>query len=95
MKKKRRNNPYSVLGILVIFILLLGYVWQHNTIARLGYSVGDEEEKKKNLLTTYRELNLKVITLKSPYRIKQALLRQHLPLEVPGERDVVIIKEAR
>jgi len=46
-------------------------------------------------LTTYRELNLKVITLKSPYRIKQALLRQHLPLEVPGERDVVIIKEAR
>ena len=93
MKRKRRNNSYLVLTIIIVCILLLCYVWQHNTIVRLGYAFNEKREEKEALLTLYRELNLKVIGLKSPHRIKQNLRRHHIPLSVPGERDVIIIKK--
>ena len=95
MKRKRRNNSYLVLTIIIACILLLCYVWQHNTIVHLGYAFNAKREEKEALLTLYRELNLKVICLKSPYGIKQNLRRHHISLRVPGERDVIIIKEKR
>ncbi len=95
MKKKRRNNSYFIPIIIIVFILLLCYVWQHNTIVHLGYASEKKRKEKEALLTLYRELNLKLIGLESPYKIKQNLRRHRIHLIVPGERDVVIIKEAR
>ena len=79
--------------MIIVFILLLCYVWQYNTIVHLGYALDRKREEKEALLTLYRELNLKLISLRSPYRIKENLGRHQIPLRIPGERDVIIIKE--
>lgn len=93
MKRKRQNNSYSVLIIFIIFILLLCYVWQHNASIQLGYSIAKEKKEREKLLTLHKELKLKVVSQKSPHSIKRILSQQHLLLEVPGERDVIIIKK--
>ncbi len=91
--KRKRNNSHFILFVVIIFVLLLFYVWQHNTIVRMGYTLEEKRKEKESLLTIYRELNVKVISLKAPYRIKENLQRHHISLKVPGEKDVVIMKK--
>ena len=91
--KRKRNNSHFVLFVVIIFVLLLFYVWQHNTIVRMGYALEEKRKEKEALLTIYRELNVKVISLKAPYRIKENLRRHHISLKVPGEKDIVIMRK--
>ena len=91
--KRKRNNSHFILFVVVIFTLLLFYVWQYNTIVRMGYALEEKRKKKEALLTIYRELNLEVINLKAPYRIKENLQRHHISLKVQGEKDIVIMKK--
>ena len=91
--KRKRNNSHFILFVVVIFTLLLFYVWQYNTIVRMGYALEEKRKKKEALLTFYREINLEVINLKAPYRIKENLQRHHISLKVPGEKDIVIMKK--
>ena len=91
--KRKRNNSHFILFVVILFVLLLFYVWQHNTIVRMGYALEEKRKEKEALLTTYRELNVEVISLKAPYRIKENLQRHRISLKVPGERDVEILKK--
>ena len=93
MRRRKRNNSHFILFVVIIFVLLLFYVWQHNTIVHIGYALEGKRKEKESLLTIYRELKVKVINLKAPYRIKENLRRHDISLNVPGEKDVVIMKK--
>lgn len=81
-----------VLGLICLGIL--GYVWQHIQVLRLGYVLEDLRARRAILLQEQKTLTIEFARLTALSRI-EAMARGRLEMETPRPGQVIVLPEPR
>ncbi len=81
-----------VLGLICLGIL--GYVWQHIQVLRLGYTLEDLRARRATLLQEQKTLTIELARLTALSRI-EAMARGRLEMETPRPGQVIVLPEPR
>ena len=79
-----------VLGLICLGIL--GYVWQHIQVLRLGYALEGLRAQRATLLQENRTLTLEMARLTALSRV-EAIARARLEMETPRPGQVIVLPE--
>jgi len=79
-----------VLGLICLGIL--GYVWQHIQVLRLGYALEDLRARRATLLQEQKTLTIELARLTALSRV-EAMARGRLEMETPRPGQVIVLPE--
>jgi len=88
------NIGYSSLVVAAIIVMTTAiiYVWSHNRMTTLEYSVAVEVNRQEQLIEEQRRLRVEIATLKSPKRIA-AIATDKLQMIYPAQNQIVFLKD--
>ena len=88
------NIGYSSLVVTAIIVMTTAiiYVWSHNRMTTLEYSMAAEVNKQEQLLEEQKRLKVELATLKSPKRIA-AIATDKLHMIYPAQNQIVFLKD--
>jgi cell division protein FtsL len=88
------NIGYSSLVVTAIIIMTTAiiYVWSHNRMTTLEYSVAAEVNRQEQLMEEQRRLRVEIATLKSPRRIA-SIAADKLHMVYPAQNQIVFLKD--
>lgn len=81
-----------VIGLSVLFVSLVFYVWTRYHAVHLGYELGAISRQERQLFEEQQALNLELNNLTSLERLER-LARNDLSLHEPQPEQIVYIKE--
>jgi cell division protein FtsL len=81
-----------VLGLICLGIL--GYVWQHIQVLRLGYALEELRARRATLLQEQKTLTIELARLTALNRI-EAVARDRLGMETARPGQVIVLPEPR
>ncbi|MCK9230708.1 MAG: cell division protein FtsL [Syntrophales bacterium] len=92
--KQRGEHRFShiVVGVVMIMLAALIYVWVQVNITKVNYAIAREMNRQEKLLEETRQLKIEVETLESPRRI-EGIARETLKMRYPETSQVVILHD--
>ncbi len=100
-RKKKQGRDGSgfgnVLMVLAVCVGLgaagLGYVWQKNQNFEIGQRIKEQELRLKTLQQTNQLLRDRLIELRSPQYLRQAVEERGMKLDLPDPEQILRLKE--
>src|ERR1700751_6256180 len=83
--ERRREMRTFTAVMLVLFVLVMVYVWQHFCAIEVGYNVEAQKQQVEQLREQNRQLRLSEAQLSDPGRIDQIARQLGLSTPLPGQ----------
>ncbi len=80
------------MGILVIMVVALFYVWFQVNSTKMNYAIAREMQVRERLVEEGRQLRIEVEVLESPRRI-EGIAKDTLKMRYPSSTQVVLLNE--
>ena len=92
--RRRQKLPLSrlVMGIMVIMVVTLLYVWFQVNNTKMNYAIAREMQVRERLVEEGRQLRIEVEVLESPRRIED-IAKDTLKMRYPSSNQVVLLNE--
>ena len=87
--QRNREMAQFFLAVVVLFVLTLGYAWQHFSSIEYGYRIQQQKAERDTLMEVNRTLHLEQAALRDPERI-DALARR-MGLQAPQAGQVILL----
>ncbi len=87
--RRNREMAQFFLAVVVLFMLTLGYAWQHFSSIEYGYRIQQQKAERDTLMEVNRTLHLEQAALRDPERI-DALARR-MGLQAPQAGQVILL----
>ena len=88
-RQRNREMAQFTVAVIVLFLLTLGYAWQHFSSIEYGYRIQQQKVERDTLLEVNRTLHLEQAALRDPERID--LLARRMGLSAPQAGQVILL----
>jgi cell division protein FtsL len=86
-----RQLVLAAVGIALVLIGSLFYVWYHQRIISLGYEISKAAQEEQDLLQANKKMRIELAALKSPGRIER-MAQQELGFGKPQKEQLIIVR---
>ena len=87
--ERRREMAHFSIAMVVLFVFVMMYAWQHFSAIEYGYRIEALQSQKAGLVEVNRALRLEDASLRDPGRIDQ--LARHMGLQSPTAGQIIML----